>query len=430
MKRSSTGEYEGDNFKKFRSIGTGIANMPNGRNRTFERNDSTTTCASSRTAFSDSTMDGWDTPDTSVFGQSSLYEKFQKANTGLYDDVANSAQSMTTAATTAPAKPASSWVVCEAHPEDERYINVLPKNSYQAAINKLDVRYQVQWELERMIAKDKLISWTDFRMDDLQPLKGDIATAMPEIERVCKAVVRRKGGGKVDPGAETAEVLGITDRKTLLYAEMDREEESIRQQDYSGVGNNDVKWSFGGKLAYTVIVQPCKAGPSACIQYTHAPPTPTKADPTYRQTSTDSPSGPIDNADNPLGIASQHQPDPPTPLPYRMSLARPALSGKSYRLARRFGSRRILIFKLKGFTSESKKRVCELFIGRCFVLFGRTLRALWAPNDSDNVLAVETGSEKGFVSRGRMEPDMPSFSVILASRFTLSKDPCLMSSVQ
>lgn len=95
------------------------------------------------------------------------------------------------------------------------------------------------------------------------------------------------------------------------------------------------------------------------------------------------------------------------------------MPGKSFRLARRFGSRRVVTFKLKDCVQKHRNQLLDLFMGRIFVLFGRSYRAVWAPPDRDSVIAVEMGDElEGVILRPREAPDplMPRFADLMASK--------------
>jgi hypothetical protein len=313
-------------------------------------------------------------------------------------------------------------------------------NPYQQLFWKKDIRFHVQWELERLLAQSDTITWEDFQADDFEILAGDVREAMPRVESVMRAVRTRiehsimadddmdldttsnlepsspsvsktaepvltgvSSTGfdiKSDTIAVSAPVM-ISDGMKRLYTEVDREENSIRAQVGKGLLSDDRDWPCGGKISYTIYVCPvcpvtAKSSEIALdsrIQlYTPIPEPPTvSALSTLRQKQaifTPGP-GPVDRVDKPVGPSSRKV-VAPLYMPFSMTLGPPKMSGKSFRLARRFGSRRILDFVFKDIKKQKERQaMSELFVGRQFALFGRIYRAIWAPADKSALFAVE-----------------------------------------
>ena len=281
-------------------------------------------------------------------------------------------------------------------------------------LNKADVRFHVQWELERIIARSKLVDWHDFLVEDLTKLGGNAAESMARVREVYQTVLARKGGaGGIDITASEI----VQERKARMLTEVDREEVSIRADDKRGLGNDSVDWPYGGRISYSVIVRPVSLQSDDCIRMNRpCSPEPILAS-SSRYLSSD---GPVDPPDNPFSPANSTRDLPRSleDLPFSMSLRAPDMPGKSFRLARRFGSRRILTFRLKHCGGEDRKRVFQLFMGRLFVLFGRGFRAIWAAPDREAVIAIEVGDDlEGIIFRNHKVPDpvMPSFEGLMAS---------------
>lgn len=210
-------------------------------------------------------------------------------------------------------------------------------------MNKLDIKFHIQWELERLLGADACgIGWEDVQWDDLSALQGDAVDVGSRLDVWIQRIGDRSG----------KTTTRVSSRAKLLR-EVDLEEASIRAGDLRGVGNTDPNWHYGGKLVYTVNVA-------------------------------------LD-CDRLFALS-------PADLP-----------GKSFRLARRFGSRRILVFKLKG-TGAQRRRAMDLFVGRRLVLFGRCYRAFWAPPDRDAIIALEVSDSAVSV----YDPAVPSFEQYLA----------------
>ncbi|KAK4686078.1 RNA-dependent RNA polymerase, partial [Tremellales sp. Uapishka_1] len=319
---------------------------------------------------------------------------------------------------TAPASPLKprttekSWRPLEARASDEKLIHVLPPNAYQALMNKQDVRFQVQWDLERTIALNDDIDWDDLLMEDFRSLAGPVTQAGPRVEGLVQRVIERKTGARP---TDTLEIYGdvVEGKQARLFREVDLEEASLRAKDLRGLGTADPDWPFGGKISYCVLVERRKPGGEGVkfhrpLRHSASVPAPL--------------SGPIQQPTRSRSdpAASEYNPfNPPksddTALPFKMSLRPASMPGKSFRLARRFGSRRILTFKIAGsVASRDRPLVYEMFLGRCFVLFGKTFRAIWAPPDSDNIITVETNDVGLDMPRNLNDPLMPSFLEMMA----------------
>lgn len=297
------------------------------------------------------------------------------------------------------------WNPHQSLPREQQTVLVLPRNPNQSQMDKLDIHFSVQWELERQVARQSDLSWEHIRLADLELLKGGSFQAIPKIEGVLALVRARTTSAAVNnPRQLVAAELTITRRMRML-TEMDLEEESIRQNDNRGVGTDNAAWTHGGKISYIIIVRPASILNNRCVSLADT-----------------SPSNSSDG--NPFNVLDGPSPDR---LNFTMSLCPPEMPGKSFRLARRFGSRRVISFKLKEFTSASQKaELMKLFIGRKLLLFGRIYRALWAPPDRDSVFVVET-NETSKLSR---DPPMPSFLEILDSRLNTFTRSLADNSVQ
>lgn len=186
---------------------------------------------------------------------------------------------------------------------------------------------------------------------------------------------------------------------------MDREERSILAQDGKGLGSDDPDWSYGGKLVFAVAVsyRPEGTGIRPVV---------------YNRSSVDeidpicsSVNGPIDTPDNPFGKTAQ-----PKTWPFKFKLCQVDQPSKSTRLARRFGSRRILTIR---FAQVPKKQRSELFFllrGRALVLFGRVYRLLFNTPDSEATVFVQT-DESPPDAPDLSEPTMPSYEELLESEY-------------
>jgi hypothetical protein len=265
------------------------------------------------------------------------------------------------------------WRPKPTKPSAQRTVLVVSRNPLQDHMSRLGVNFAVQWELERLISRHATLTWDDIRPDDLEPLAGPAAEVMSKVDNIFALALARGGEGE---GAEAASrytdtaASAFIPRRQKMLIEIDREEMSIARGDLKGVYNNDRDWSYGGKIAYTIVVRPASLRSPDCIVLADvdALSPELEADRFLR--------GPAPAISN--------------KLPFSMTLCPPTMPGKSFRLARRFGSRRIVSFKLKDFKSNADKdRLMDLFVGRKFELLGKTYRAIWAPPDNDTVFALE-----------------------------------------
>jgi hypothetical protein len=167
---------------------------------------------------------------------------------------------------------------------------------------------------------------------------------------------------------------------------MDREEDAISKGLILGSPFDDSDANYGGKIAYSIVVRPETRFQSQVVM--PDVPKPPEFEPFKGK---------------PRGYRTNS-------LPCSMSLCEPDMPGKSFRLARRFGSRRIISFKLRDFRSSHDPM--SLFVGRILVVCGRTFRAIWAPPDRDAVFAVETSESGDVVATGELAP---SFAQWIAS---------------
>ena len=299
---------------------------------------------------------------------------------------------------------------------------MLPRDPYQAMLNKMDVRFHVQWELERQVARSPTVEWSDFVASDFAVLKDCAKDSTPKVDEVVKAVMARKAG-HVMVAAEAVSTAGTKSSKTRrLLVEVDREEESIRSNDLRGVGNSSADWAYGGRIAYSVLVQPVSLRSADCVRTVETSESDRHGIRDHQQSlPKGSHAAPIDTPDNPFSSSSTSKRANPDRLSFAMSLRAPDMPGKSFRLARRFGSRRVITFKLKDCSQKHRQDVLELFMGRVFILLGRPYRAVWAPPDRDAVFAVESGDEMdGVVLRNHkvLDPVMPLFSELMASEWS------------
>jgi hypothetical protein len=129
--------------------------------------------------------------------------------------------------------------------------------------------------------------------------------------------------------------------------------------------------------------------------------------------------GPTDNADNPLGIVSATAPThPAAKYPFTITMQPPRMTGKSFRLARAIGSRRVLSFKIsKKIRHEQRAQIKGMFAGKVLLVLGRAYRAFWATPEGDNVFAVETGDELPRGWKRPVEPAMPGFLDLMAREY-------------
>lgn len=248
-------------------------------------------------------------------------------------------------------KPTASWSLTsplEAIPVEREYVELVSRNPYQAYLNN-NVSYYVQWELERQLSLAGL-TWDKVQFEDLELLRGVAVTAMPSVPLVVHKVAAREA-----KQAQTG--FSTVPARTLI--EIDQEEASIMDQDLRGVHNDSRDWPFGGKLMLAVN-----------MDYNTNPATP----PCVASSS---------KADNPFSRV----------WPFNMQLQPIEMPGRSSRLARRFGSRRLLYLRFGSVPRQQRDLVLGLLRGHGLVLFGRVFRALYIPTDSDTAIAIQVDEE-------------------------------------
>lgn len=296
-------------------------------------------------------------------------------------------------------------------------VYVVPRDGSKLLSGHNDILFHVQWELERMVARHKELAWSDFQAGDFTPLRqASAAVATPRIPAIIEAVVQRKLGTFPETPSTTS--CG-TDRQSRLLAEVDFEEQAIRDNVNEGLLSNNPFWAHGGKLCYTVAVQPLENEKKDLIKgvLIHRSTTSGRSSPAEADSS--------NTSDSPFALSKPA--DLNERLLFAMTLQPPAMTGKSFRLARRYGSRRVLNFKFKSPKKEDDRvQMYNLFAGRRFVLFGRVFRALWSPPDKDGVFAIEVGESIDDATRppaGQQDPKMPSFLELLQIHNDLSLKP-------
>lgn len=275
---------------------------------------------------------------------------------------------------------------------------MLPPNAYQKTFADKDVCFHVQWELERLVARSSIITWDDFEMRDFAPLYGVGAlVGVPRVHDIVANVTEKKRSG-MRSGIVSRHMS--KEHEIRLLAEVDREEKSIRSGRNDGLLSDDPSWPFGGKIGYTISVVPLESSqPGKGVQLRD-----------------DSPS---DIEVNPTQIASEAR-----RLQFKMELRPPTKTGKSFRLARRFGSRRILDIKYPKLRKpQDSKAMFDLFHGRTFLLFGRSYQAIWSAPDKDAVFAVEVQSTDFRHFTMAHEPSMPTFNTIMDMFNPLGQKP-------
>ncbi|CAK9781596.1 hypothetical protein CC85DRAFT_6079 [Cutaneotrichosporon oleaginosum] len=207
----------------------------------------------------------------------------------------------------------------------------------------------------------------DITPGDIVQLKGPVMDAMHRIPAVVRSVCCRADpmGGDVP--------LGFS-RRIAAWAEMDREESVImdNSKTFDGVFNTSAEWPYGGRLVYALGIQYNKdrhrAGES------------------------------LDALSSPFSFDLLPVTSPST----------------STRLARRFGSRRILTLRCKNVPRRNgaREKLFTLFRGRALVLFGRVFRVMWIGPDSEKAIAIQT-NEVPPCGTALAEPPMPSFLNII-----------------
>ncbi|WVQ64983.1 uncharacterized protein L199_003153 [Kwoniella botswanensis] len=299
---------------------------------------------------------------------------------------------------------------------------------YTAMLNKLKVKFHFQWELERMISQHETLTWEQIEIGDLHEFRGqsslDMVHLVDEILRGAETRLLRS-----DPIDATRRE--ISERKAMLLTEVDREEVSIMANDLRGVGNDSVDWPYGGKIQYTLSVQLASRG-EECTELLPERISPSQANNPYRarkvfERTHSAPSGSTRDQTNPLhphthtSVALSES----RSFPFKFELRPPEMPGKSFRLARRFGSRRCISLKTADIPFGKRKELQNMLVGRRLIVLGRPYRAFWAAADGENVMLVEVPEEgNGIVTKGREdEPKMPSFQELLYLYNDLNRKP-------
>ncbi|WWC96884.1 hypothetical protein V866_003759 [Kwoniella sp. B9012] len=299
---------------------------------------------------------------------------------------------------------------------------------YTAMLNKSKVKFHFQWELERMISQHDTLTWDQIEIGDLHEFKDQSSLGMIHLidDTLRKAEARLLG-------SEPINVLRreISERKAMLLTEVDREEDSIMANDLRGVGNESVDWPYGGKIQYTLSVQLASRG-EECTELLTEHISPSQANNPYRvrrpfERNHSAPSGSTRNHSNPphTHIKTITTFSETRSFPFKFELRPPEMPGKSFRLARRFGSRRCISLKTKDIPLGKRKELQDMLVGRRLIILGRPYRAFWATADGENVMLVEMPEEgSGIVTKGREdEPKMPSFHELLYRYNDLNRKP-------
>ncbi|WWC87943.1 uncharacterized protein L201_002843 [Kwoniella dendrophila CBS 6074] len=298
-------------------------------------------------------------------------------------------------------------------------------DDYIAYLTRSKVNFYVQWELERLISQHDTISWSDFEFSDFGQLKGlstvQQITAIHNLMDTIEAKNRRSAPVK-------SRKITISDRKALLFSEIDNEEASIAANDLRGIGNNSIDWSYGGKIQYVISVQHAEGG-EGCSEFKPDPPTMSQVNNVYlarnRQFTRSStlPSRSQLKSDNPLGPDYDND-NPSKTFPFKFVLGPPDMPGKSFRLARRYGSRRIISLITKDITNRKgeREKLKEMLLGRCLIILGRPYRALWATAEG-SVMMIETSEKAPGVMSKNPDPKMPSFLELLSQYNALERKP-------
>lgn len=270
----------------------------------------------------------------------------------------------------------SKWERRKALPADERRVLCTPINPLQAQFRRFGIRFEVQWEMERILAKQESLSWKDIKLNHITQFMGNAEDVLPRLG----GILRQIAAEKVD--IESAIPTPASNpRRIRLWREMDKEEENIR--------SGKISTKCEGKIAYTIIVRPCGIRQTNKVILGDMVPPP-ELPPTQV--------APPDRRENSLR--------------FTMTLCEPDMPGKSFRLARRFGSRRIISFKLMDFKYGTTRDAMNLFVGRILEVCGVPFRAVWAPHDRDSVFAIEVGNPD---PTSRLMSTMPPFPELFAS---------------
>jgi hypothetical protein len=256
----------------------------------------------------------------------------------------------------------------------------------------------------------------------MKALMGSVREALPKVELVMqvarlRAAVKHSDLSKDEIDRQVAEILqrnsaASSDVVKQISTEADREERSIRRQDGQGMYSDDPDWQYGGKLIYTVHVRPIQKSTKVSEQRTYPPIEVHRSD-----------SGDVSGT-----TGSQIEIVPNGQLPFSMELRPPTMTGKSFHLARKYGSRRILHFKFAEiYDHKARQAMFDLFQGRRFVLAGRVFRAWSAATDKNALIAIEVDDAILRITIPsqipRPDPVMPSFLELLESSNDLKLKP-------
>jgi hypothetical protein len=286
----------------------------------------------------------------------------------------------------------SSYVAPGARLENERYVLATPTNPYHGYMSRHNVSFHTEWTLVQHVSRSGTITWDEITMVDVQRLTSEDAdVVLADVEARVADTSRPRSSR----------------RRDAVALEAAREEADIQSNTRRGVGSYDKDWPYGGNIVYSIAVDLAdKARSSERVQILQqSPPSPTNP---YR--SPRKRDGLSDETSNPFGMMASNK--PPPDLKFTTTMQKARLGGKSYRLARRFGSRRIVTFKISS-RIRTQHNVVDMFAGRIMLVMGRTYRAFWATPEGDNVFAIETGDElpEGLT---RVGPPMPAFQDLMA----------------
>nr|XP_018264757.1 uncharacterized protein I303_02936 [Kwoniella dejecticola CBS 10117]OBR86915.1 hypothetical protein I303_02936 [Kwoniella dejecticola CBS 10117] len=299
----------------------------------------------------------------------------------------------------------------------------ITNDTYTAHLNKGRVNFYIQWELERQISQHETVRWGDFRNDDFTRLRGRTAAESASAIAEIIEAVHARSVSKADARMPHIKPIKMTERKALLLSEVDKEEEAILASTFEGVGTERVDWPYGGKIQYVVSVKMTEDG-KGCSERLFGPPSLSQENNPYKRgarpfsRSTSLPNGRVEKRSSAFTTAGGS-------FPFSFILRPPEMPGKSFRLARRFGSRRIVSLKVKDVSSKFRGTVKDMLVGRCLIVLGRPYRALWCTADGEGVMLVEVEeSAPEVVTVGReLEPPMPDFLGILRIYNDLTQKP-------
>lgn len=344
---------------------------------------------------------------------------------GPLSDTANnvflSPEKSTRPGTTRPLEPPSPapWKAEAAVPVARRYISVVPKNPYQGFLNQYRVLLHVQLELEYMLQEAGL-GWDKLKRKELECLVGTAAEVGPRLLPLVRHAKKRNSGTAESDDDGPVELAGAADSKrTRVWEEVDREEADLASGENRRLYNESPDWPYGGRLSYGfTVVKPDIEGPTEARIYT-----PRSGDPTSGES--------IPMADMQLADASSTSGGGAAKRPAKSSRGKspgslgvafkpflPDLSGRSFRLARWYGSRRVLSFRIQTYGKGRVKGedLVGLFTGRILLVCGRTFRALWAAPDGRSFFAVETNDPLPPQFPPRSTDGLLSLQEILARR--------------